>query len=312
MRPHIILLAALTINSLVFRSTEASYARLNGYLTQNVYDDNVETNMAAAERWLQEMESSKQSFYVKSPVKNLKRFVALKKVIGDTKCDGEAYEIMRANEEATGLHRLYENGKVVRRVDKVILKIFKDHAVRCSRVYPVTYKQKRQQLDGVTFRRVENLATIVMNADKFVSSSRNIRFNIDSNSLYMRYIKNPPAIQAFARENILYDTMTSTARDDIAIRDAERTDDRIVKPILNKPKLRSLVKEYLIEPCREFKSRFGQDLFVPARFDARLHHEIDHANVEYYLGWSYFNICRAVLDDEVQLYAVLDSASTFN
>lgn len=312
MRSHIILLAAFAINSLTIRSASASYARLNGYLTQNVYDDNVDSNMGAAVRWLQELESSKQSFYIKSPVKNLKRFVALERVIGDTKCDAEAYEIMRANEEATGLHRMNDNGKVIRRVDKVILSIFKDHAVKCSRIYPVAYNQKREQLDATVFKRVENLATIVMNADRFVSTSRNMRFTIDPTNLYMRYIKNPPTIQAFARENILYDALISNARDDLSIRDAERTDERISKPILNKTKLKSLIKEYLIEPCQQYKSRFGPDLFVPARFDARVHHEVDHSNIDYYLGWSYFTICRAVVDDEALFYGVVDSTSNFN
>lgn len=311
-----ILLASLAINLLWVIKTEASYSRLNSYLTQNVPDDNVDTNMDAAIRWLKELETSKPPFFIKNPIKNLKRFVALKQVIDDTKCNDEAYEIMRVNDEAVGLLKLNDNQKVVRRVDKVIMKIFKGHAMKCSKVYPTIWRSRMEQFDKQTYKHVENLSTIVMNADKFVMTSKNMNFVGTTNDLYIRYIKNNPTIQAFARENILYAVLIANSQGDFttaaSIGDADQLQKKAQnQPILTKIKVKSLIKQYVIEPCQQYISKFGRDLFTPARFDARVFNEIDEKNRDYYLGWTYFSICRSVSDEEAMFYNLIDSSMNY-
>lgn len=311
-RYNIVLLVVIVVNPLTVAITEASYLRLNNYLVQHVKNDSVDSNIEAAVDWLRELEATKHGFFMNILIKHLKRFVDLRRVIGDTRCGHEAYEIMRANEEAVGLHRMNDNKRVERRVDKVMLKIFQEHAEKCSRAYPIEYNTRRGQFNESVFRQVENLATIVINADRFIASSKRISFNCTPSDLFRRYITNPPTIQAFARENILYDALISNAKTSHITEKPERAHERVRVSILNKYEIKELVKELLIEPCLSFKATFGRDLFIPARFDAQVYLDLDHGNTDYFLGWSYFNICKAVTDNEIMFHNIAESAMNFH
>lgn len=162
MMPYIVV-AVLVLASLATGTTQASYGRLNSYLIARVNDDDVGSNIEAASRWLKEQSSRRLPFLSPAPVPDLEKFTALKRVIDDTKCDQAAYEIMRANEDAVGLNRLVTNEMVTRRVDKVMLEIFKNHAERCSTNYPIIWREKKDRLDIYT---VVDRGDVVRRIDK--------------------------------------------------------------------------------------------------------------------------------------------------
>lgn len=89
----------------------------------------------------------------------MKKFVALKQVIDDTKCDHTAHEILRANIDEA------DPAGDVRRADKIILKVRKNHAERCLSVYPAAYLEKKKQLDDTVLRRVKEIGDNIIDYD---------------------------------------------------------------------------------------------------------------------------------------------------
>lgn len=290
----------IVIVSMTLGGAEAGYKRLNDYLTNKVSSEDVAENMEAAFKWLEDPEVVTCSFSLKIPIKDLKKFTSLQRVLKDTKCDHTAYEIMHSNEEEVQLHKLIDEGKVHRRVDKIILKIFEIHAMRCKRVYPITYRIKRDQLSEVVFQRVKSLTTMLMEVDASVLTRH---FHYEPSNLFLVYILHPPTISRYTGLNILHNALLYSAQSDPNIMYAQKvTDQRSGKEIVHKDKLRQLVKKHLIEPCQHYVNRFGPDLFIPARFEARAYSEIDNHDALYYLSWSNFMICQAITRNEVTVY----------
>lgn len=291
---------AFAMVSQAFRCTEAGYQRLNDYLTGKVDTDDVKANLEAAFDWLESPEAVGCSFSLRIPIVDLKRFTSLQQVLKDTKCDRTAYEIMHANEEKVGLHKLIDEGKVSRRIDKVILRIIEIHAQRCARIYPITYRLKRNQLDEVVFQRVKILTTMLMEVDATVLTRH---FHYEPANLFLVYIMHSPSIFRYTGMNILHNALTYSARGDPSMRYAYKvTDRRTGKEVVCKDKLRDLVKRHLIEPCQRYVNLFGPDLFIPARFEARVHSEIDNYDSLYYLSWSNFMICQALTKNPAAVY----------
>lgn len=186
MRSFTILMATLVIASLGTGSTRALYRRINNYLVEKVKSDDVGANLEAASKWLEEQENIKQSFLTRTPIEDLKKFTALQQVVEDTTCDHMAYDIMSANEKAVGSQVLLGSRQTLRRVDKVMLEIFENHAKRCWDVYPVTYRTMKLELDAVLFERAKKLAQTVIEADKmslFVGKAFKCKFDRNSETV---------------------------------------------------------------------------------------------------------------------------------
>lgn len=303
MKQLTILIAATVVASLSFHGAEASYGRLNSYLVGKVNNDDVGANMEAAASWLKEQAGKKQSFLSRTPVGDLKKFTALQQVIGDTECNQAAYEIMLANEQAAGWRKLFKFGHPARRVDKVMLKIFEDHAERCSRVYPEVYRAKMLQLDASQFERAKQFAGIVMKEDKFLSPSEEREAFYQPANLFHRYIEHSLSFDSFAHRVVLYDALTSNARKDPNFRYTLKVPlEPNGKAVVHKDKLMELVKTYLIRPCQNVVDGLGPDLFIPAKFDIPLHLEINNEDGDYYLGWSYYRLCQVLVREEQAVY----------
>lgn len=288
----------IAIASLAVGKIESHYSRLNTYLIQRVDNDEIGPNIEAATAWLKEQENVKQPFLSKVPIEDLKKFTALQQVIEDTKCDHTAYEIMRANVNAVSLSR-----NAVRRIDKLILKIFTDHVMKCKSVYPTIYQTKKAQLDENVFARVKKLATNVMNLDVFSGRSSFDNERLSPHNLFHEYIKHRlSARKSFVRLGYaLKDTITDNVTLDLLYSrrvPSKHTGRRVV----DKDKTKDLVNKFVIEPCKQYEAEMGPDLFIPAEFDMVLHFELDNDNRDYYLGWSYFKICEALTSDESEVF----------
>lgn len=305
-------LATLLIASVAVRGTGLGYKQLNNYLIQQVNNDEVAPNMEAANKWIQGKRSIKLTFLSKSPIRDFKKFVSLQQVIEDTECDRSVYEIMRQNVEAVGLHRLIEYNSVIRRVDKVMLSILTEHARRCALVYPVTYRKKLEQLDKSKYKHVENLGQSVMKVDKFYTTSRYHAIFYLPSSLFDRYIKNTVTVRGFIRESIFYDVLLSNAENDPNFKYARTIPSEQTGRIdIHKDKLKELAKKYLVEPCQYYVNQMGPDLFIPARFEAPVYVNLDHAFADFYRGWSYYEMCKALVSDERAVYDyVIKSAAS--
>lgn len=303
--------AALLVASMIVGGTGASYKELNNYLIEKVNNDEVAANMAAANKWLEEQQNVKQSFLSKSPVGDLKKFTALQQVIDDTKCDRSAYDIMRPNEEAVGLRKLLEDGQVIRRVDKVIYSIFEEHAKKCALVYPVVYRQKRQLLEQSKCAQVERLGQTIMGWDKYFASVRYHAYFFEPRGLLDRYIKITRTVRDFANKGVFYEVLLHNAKDDPNFKYTQRIpDEHSGKAVVHKDQLKELARKHLIEPCQFYVDELGPDVFTPARFELSIYSRPDSRDRDFYLSWSYYQLCRRVVKDERAVYDYVIASAT--
>lgn len=276
------LLTTLVVALQATSGIEAGYKRLNEYLSKKVPSDEISPNMEAANRWLEEQACSKCSLLRMAPVADLRKFTALQQVIGDTECDYTTYTIMRENEKAIGLLKLKLNGEVSRRVDRVMLDIFNSHAKKCLKVYPAAYRARRPHVSKQVLKRVEIIARAIMEADSH---------EILPSRLWSNWIKHDPSVRYFQPEHI-HAALMANAVDDPNQRFArESSKDQLGKAVINRDKIRGLVKEHLLEPCWNYMADFS-DIFIPAKFDSRVHFALDNSSVDYYWAWAYFTICQ--------------------
>lgn len=295
-------------------SIEAAYSRLNDYLIENVDNEEISANLEAAFKYLKEQDGVKHlgvhSIFSRTPVEDLKKFTALQQVIGDVKCDDYEYEVILGNEAEVGLYALKEDQKVVRRIDKVMLKIFIYHAEKCQDVYPKRYRAKREQFDKVALERVKDLTRVIMDFDDhnddFESSSRRSRFFYTSDNLFSKYIRTLPSIHLYSREGILRNALKASGMYDPNLKYVSKfPDERTGKSIVHKEEIKRLVEEYIIKPCQNYVASFGPDLFIPARLDSRFYSKIDNIKSDYYLGWSIFMICQSLTKNEAFVHSSL-------
>lgn len=303
MRSYSALVATVLVASILISKAEARFGRINTYLVEKVTSDDVSANMEAASKWLEEQVGAKQSILSTTPVSDLKKFTALQQVINDVQCHRAAYEILRENMDAVGLSDLIRDRQVIRRVDKVILKIYQDHARRCAKVFLEMYRTKRSSLNKEMFELAKTIAKTVMEADRFMLSMEESYSFYHPIDMFYRYIRYYPNLKSFARQTVLLDALRSNAKNDP---DSKYTravpDERTGKAVVHKDKLRELTKKYLIEPCQYLDKELGPDLFVPARFDLQAYSDIGNEEGYYYLGWSYYMICQALTRNERAVY----------
>lgn len=299
MKSNNILVTLFATVSIATRGLEAcSFKRLNDYLVANVRNDDPDSNMEAALIWLQKQEGVKRSFFSRAPIDDLMKFTALKQVMDDDKCDHAAHEIMRTNEEAVSLHKKVHDRKY-RRVDKVMLDIFHDHAMRCSSVYPDRYTALRKQVDGEVYRRVEYLSELVVDAHRETLTFPDDRAHFEPDFYFYQYVLVHPSIRSFRRANILLEALKHLAESDPNIKYLRKVrDERKGREIIDKDKIKELVRKHLIEPCQQYEAVMEPDLFGPASFDLDVYYLLNEDNKDYYVDWSYYMICRALTRDE--------------
>lgn len=285
MRVFVALLTTLVVALEITSGIEARYKRLNDYLSSKVASDEISPNMEAANRWLEEQAGSKCSLLRMAPVEDLRKFIALQQVIDDTECDYSTYTIMSENEKAVELYKLKVNGEISRRVEKVMLDIFENHARKCLKVYPIAYRARRPSLNKLILKRVETIARAVMEADID---------EIFPSRLWTNWIKHNPSVRYF-RSEYIHMALMANAEGDPNRRFTQKVErDQIGKAAANKDKIRGLVREHLLEPCRTYMTELG-DIFIPAKFDSRAYFVVDNSSVDYYWGWAYFMVCQELV-----------------
>lgn len=321
MRFLTVLVTTFVMAAMAFESARASYSRINSYLTSHVpNNDEIGPNLKAAANWLKQQEGKRFSFLSSAPVHDLKKFTALQQVVDDTDCDEVAYGIMLSNEQAVGLYGVVTDRILIRQVDKVILRVFMDHAERCQKIYPIKYRQKSKQLDHDLVKRVSNLANTLMEYDRF--DVEELSFYQPEN-LFHQYIKHWFSIRHYIGTSILKTALILNAKEvtdpDVKYLEIPEELRTLVDCDVNKDKIRELAQKYLFGPCRRYVSEFGPDLFAPASLDSEFYTAFKGSDLDYYFGWVNFSIClelsrheRLVLDDIINSYKKEISAIKIN
>lgn len=141
------------------------------------------------------------------------------------------------------------------------------------------------------------------NRTAFIKGQK-ISGNQPTSLLYLqRYIKQYPTIEGATPRYALPEALKSNAQNDSDYKYLRRVlDEKTGRYTFHKDKIRGLFKKYLVEPCKHVVDFLGPDLFTPARFDITFYSEVDHELDDYYLDWSCFSICQALIKDEKALY----------
>lgn len=287
------LVIALMVASLAIEDADAGYKAINNYLIAKVPDEEVGSNMKAAYGWLRDLEKAKFSILSRNTIKDLKKFTSLQQVIDDTRCDRKAFEIMRDNQWTAAFN-------LVKRVNRVIDKILREHAIKCSGVYPPVFRTKKEEFGPDAFERVRVIGASLMEADKTKAEKQDggekkpfdDLDNIRDLYAFERYkITDPGNGQALLK------ALKVNAKG--KINSIYMTDVNLGKKVVYKSGLIELVGRHLVLPCEEYVDMFGADIFMPARLEAYYYlPKPEQANSDFYYGWAYFTICKSLIENE--------------
>lgn len=287
------LVVALMVALIVTEDADAGYSTINNYLIAKVPDEEVGSNMKAAYGWLRELEKAKFPLLSRNTIKDLRKFTSLQQVIDDTNCDRKAFEIMRDNQWQAAFN-------VVKRVNRVIDKILREHAIRCSGVYPPVFETKKEEFGQNAYERVRVIGASIMDADQKRAEKQD-----GGNKKPFHDSDNVRDLYAFERYKItdpsngepLLKALKDNAKGKINA--IYMMDVNLGKKVVYKNGLIELVGRYLFQPCEEYVAMFGVDLFMPARLEAYYYlPKPDRAYSNFYHGWAYFTICKSLLENE--------------
>lgn len=291
MKSHNLLTIAFVIISLVAGIAEARFEEINNYLIKKVRDAEINTNMGAAAEWLSELEASMESLiFSRDLINDLRIFTSLKYILHEPiKCDKTNFEIISNNQLAPG------EFKSSRRVDIVKRSIFLQHAKKCSEIYPSEFRKLKDHIKAEVYERVKNIGVAIKTYD--LELEENISELVDIIHLYV-YDDFSLTDSNYGRS--LLHALEINARNDPNLIYAKKLpDERSGKLIIHQDKVRLLVQEYLIKPCKEYTILSGTNLFKLVRFDAQYHlPKQDETNSDFYNGWADYSICKSIVESE--------------
>lgn len=227
--------------------------KINEHLIEKCNTDEFGANLAAAKEFLAECQQKTSD----PLIKGLETFISLEQIEnGSQQCNEESYNILMANDALVGgdLHKKAEQSSVesLTRLESLVYSVMSKHAETCPEVYGQKFNQARESsADDAAIikkaqdatRRARSLLTV---ADKHIEQSYAKLLHLDLVRLAQQ-ANDPDAKFAFT----VIDPETGVGSIDNA-------------------KLESLMEKYIRQPCQDFVNKFGDDLFKPAGFDARL------------------------------------------
>lgn len=289
MRSYITLISALVVALLVVEQVDAGYKAINRYLATKLDDYEPGPNMKAAVEWLGWLEGNWRSRVMIGTMMDLKKFTSLQRLMEDPKCDREEFEIMRANHAKAELYW-------VRHIDQVMRKIFLEHAKKCFRVYPSVFKAKQEQFNDTIFEDVRAIGALIIETDKLIGDRRDDEFE---NCFYdLEHIISYYVLDGFRITREKYGYFLRNLIKAKAGGEADFMDKKAQKLTKESTKkIKDLVDKVLVEPCSKYVDAFGRDLFLIADFEEQYNEaEPEEDDVEFYYGWTYFNICRSLIE----------------
>lgn len=277
----VLLLAVVGVSTR--NSAAQSLQSIDDYLEEHVGSDDADSNLKAAASLLeQKLRAGNED------LTNLETFTLLAQV--ENKCDHESYEILRKNDKLTG-EVIDRNLNPDRRIEFVFYKIALRHAIECNEIYPNKYNSKQLQLDQKLFERVKTFCKGIINYEK-------------NTGLWQKYISNE-ALTVRDRGPIAYEAIEKLAKYDPDVRFLKRilsqADKGSIGKTVDKEKVELLYRKYLIEPCRYYLDELGEDLFIPANYDAKLFHDVDPREPYFYFAWANYQVCQVLVHREYSL-----------
>lgn len=276
---------SLVASSCLFVAVESKTKanKINQYLIEKCNTDDFGTNLAAAKELLVECQKKTSTYFNNNAalIKDLNTFISLEQINnGKIQCNGESFKILVANNELVGgnLDKKVQQSaaKFLTRLESLVYTIMLKHAQTCAQIYGKRYEQAKVSSgdESLIIKKAQE-ATKRTNSVTVVAVPHMER-------LYAQWLH-----QDLVR-------LAKQANDPNAKFAFMVNIPATGKGSADNVKLELIMKKYIVQPCKDFVTTFGPDLFKPAQFDTLLKPDL----MRNYLrdGETVYYICRKVLD----------------
>lgn len=253
---------------------EDGYRKIDDYLIKSVDTSDAVVNMRAAIDWLNSGpdDSIEQALY---------DLTAISRIQSDYKCTKFSHDIL------TKVSPYFERSahqEPESRIRLIVEHFCTQHALQCREVYPRTFSQRYRMMNRGFVRELETFLNEELLKTLFDMKSNPMADNAE---FYTRPIRNTDNLAEFAFKSI-----KTLAQADIANDYKE---------------LKHMFKRYLSKPCEYFIQDLGNDVFIPATFDAKWNQPVDGGEVDFYLGLARYRVCKYVIENEDSLMAEVEN-----
>lgn len=305
-----------TIDISDIRGSDLKYAydEMNSQLVKAVPECDIDKTLAVAKEYLEIKDrgitSSRLFKFVTNQLRvtpAYKLFAALSQINDANRCDAASINVIKQNDWATRGQTHYnlsdfseseEEGR--KRVEIVLVHYVRKTLKECPKVHADLLKQKLKNYDQGQLDYVINLTkdTISKYLSEMMRDGTNFEDALVKLALRTEYTMRPELLSGEKfRINL------EKVLDKFAPLEAKNCLGEGVRlNIMNKGKIKKLVKEYGIKPCKNYVAFFGAEVFEPEIYLSNYKHEpINGGREEFYLNWIRFNICNEYIAYEKKL-----------
>lgn len=214
-------------------------------------------------------------------------FLALDSLTNESSCNSKGHEIIyQAHRALEGKPFIDENFSCChRRIDKIFLHYYRQHAYICKDIYPREMRRKLKTMDPLKVRRVNFFADNAISqftTDEFVGN----RFQPLADKLFEIISAETDPRPRFMFKILKF--MLKNQPEDGFFDCCYETNSN--RPVLNKKEFKRIFEEYLAEPCKYYEEQLGPDIFVPLSFSRELH-EVNSTDPAFYKNWARYRFC---------------------
>lgn len=270
------------------RYYENLYPHISHVLEKSLPDVmDLDANLEQAREWLAIELEQGIDWGNRWKVNALKQFLELAKLNQKEKqCSLEAQEIIYKNDKATqGRARARPSKlKPLTRVDQLVHLAARRHSKACLEVYRARYDE-RSSLFGQPVKRLlmDYLDSGLLNCRGCVASGQ-------------KNLCNSKAVDQ------AYQFIETNSRADLERkRIVERPSGPFQLRQVDVDQVRTLAKRYIIEPCQEYVSQLGLDVYVPARYSmfvlepSERYQSSNPEHSNFLHGWNHYRLCESLV-----------------
>lgn len=250
------------------RSFKSARASLSVELSKNVHLQSVENDLA----WLESLIECGPSCIGNdlSIAEVLRMIKTLGLLRNDHECRTESSATLNLILQKLVDAKTYSKRSPTRRLDYLVLALFKEHAHSCSSKHFEMFESLKESTNEQRVSQVMTLcASIARNMRSFKQIKKRLPRSIDINMLN--------GLKTLVKDSIigsLYSTLQIMARDDPDLAAIQRPQDleEDAEFVPDKTKLALLFNKYFVDPCNYYISKLGKKLVI-ARIDSNFFDE---------------------------------------
>lgn len=267
-----------------------AYDHIDKHIPRTILHQEAKYNMKLTAQWIKEM-LSKEVDGDETLLEALKLLLRLAELTNDENCNENSLRILKENETAAGYKVRLSNSSKVRPIDQLVAFCIQQHVETCQNVYPKSLTQIKATMDRHLVKCVELIMKPIVMMH-FFNQNRNLKAQHKAQVLFKKIIMQDNSLRSLSDAKSVYDSLTSLLEHypsvDMSREEINNENERV----------EHLIDEYLVIPCKYYVEKLGVRVFIPAEYDASWRHNVKLDNLDYYLSWAYFKLCKSVLKDD--------------